>query len=229
MKITLFALFAGLLMLGGFGYGNAEDKPDLSNTAPSKDLIKSAVESAKLEDRNGYKYLPNTDKPYSGWAKGTYDNGLVKELTQFKEGYVVLWNYWHENGQKKFEVNLKDGKRDGLATSWYENGQKKREVNYKGGEFHGLVIKYNSDGTELLRSTYKDNGSELERTKRLANDGDATAQNNLGLMYMSGTGVPQDYKEAGKWFKMSAEQGEAKESVHPWSYVLQRNRSTPRL
>ena len=216
MKITLFALFAGLLMLGGFGYGNAEDKTDLSNTAPPKDLIKSAVESAKLEDRNGYKYLPNTDKPYSGWAKGTYDNGQVKELTQFKEGYALLTTYWYENGQKKFEANLKDGKqdglmirwyengqkmaeenlkdgkRDGLWTRWYENGQKKREVNYNSGEFHGFVIKYNSDGTELFRSTYKDDGSELERTKRLANDGDATAQNTLGLMYMSGTGVPQD-------------------------------------
>ena len=54
MKITLFALFAGLLMLGGFGYGNAENKPDLSNTVPEKDPIKSAVEFEKLQDRNGY-------------------------------------------------------------------------------------------------------------------------------------------------------------------------------
>ena len=101
MKITLFALFAGLLMLDGFGYGSAEDKPDLSNTSPPKDIIKSAVEWAKLEDRNGYKYLPNTEKPYSGWAKETYDNGQVKSLTQFKEGNVVLLTSWHENGYKK--------------------------------------------------------------------------------------------------------------------------------
>jgi hypothetical protein len=35
----------------------------------------------------------------------------------------------------------------------------------------------------------------------------AFAQINLGLMYYKGEGVPQDDKEAAKWFRMSAEQG----------------------
>ena len=52
--------------------------------------------------------------------------------------------------------------------------------------------------------------SKLERTKRLANDGDSMAQNNLGSMYYNGEGVPQDYKEAVKWYRMSAEQGNAR-------------------
>ena len=133
MKITLFALFAGLLMLGGFGYGSAEDKPDLSNTASPKDPIKSAVESAKLEDRNGYKYLPNTEKPYSGWAKETYDNGQVKSLTQFKEGNVVLATSWHENGGKQSEGNYTSGKEDGLWT-WWHDGKVDFEANYKDGK-----------------------------------------------------------------------------------------------
>ena len=51
--------------------------------------------------------------------------------------------------------------------------------------------------------------SKLERTKRLANDGDSMAQNNLGSMYYNGEGVPQDYKEAAKWYRKSAEQGDA--------------------
>ena len=33
------------------------------------------------------------------------------------------------------------------------------------------------------------------------------AQLNLGLMYAQGQGVPQDYKEAIKWFRLSAKQG----------------------
>ena len=37
--------------------------------------------------------------------------------------------------------------------------------------------------------------------------GDAIAQYNLGLMYEQGKGVPQDYKEAVKWYRKSAEQG----------------------
>jgi len=31
----------------------------------------------------------------------------------------------------------------------------------------------------------------------------------LGLIYSKGQGVPQDYKEAVKWYRLSAEQGVA--------------------
>jgi len=43
----------------------------------------------------------------------------------------------------------------------------------------------------------------------LAEQGDAKAQYNLGLMYSKGQGVPQDYKEGVKWYRLSAEQGNA--------------------
>ena len=50
---------------------------------------------------------------------------------------------------------------------------------------------------------------ELERTRMSAEQGDADAQSNLGTNYYYGTGVPQDYKEAVKWYRKSAEQGHA--------------------
>ncbi len=37
--------------------------------------------------------------------------------------------------------------------------------------------------------------------------GDAYAQNNLGLVYGNGDGVPADYAEAEKWTRLAAEQG----------------------
>ena len=43
-----------------------------------------------------------------------------------------------------------------------------------------------------------------------AEQGDASAQFNLGVMYNHGYGVPQDYKEAVKWYRLSAEQGDAR-------------------
>ena len=43
-----------------------------------------------------------------------------------------------------------------------------------------------------------------------ANGGDYIAQNNLGVIYEIGEGVPQDYKEAVKWYRKAAEQGFAK-------------------
>ena len=40
---------------------------------------------------------------------------------------------WYENGQKKIEVNFKDGKADGLWTSWDDFGNKVSETTYKNG------------------------------------------------------------------------------------------------
>jgi uncharacterized protein len=50
---------------------------------------------------------------------------------------------------------------------------------------------------------------DFQETKKLAEGGDASAQYNLGTMYFNGAGVPQDYKEGVKWYKMAAEQGNA--------------------
>ena len=45
--------------------------------------------------------------------------------------------------------------------------------------------------------------------RSLAEQGDASAQNTLGIMYYNGDGVPQDYQEAMKWYRLAAEQGHA--------------------
>ena len=46
---------------------------------------------------------------------------------------------WYENGQKKTEVNFKDGKQHGLGSMWHENGQKSMECTFKDGKTHGLM------------------------------------------------------------------------------------------
>ena len=49
----------------------------------------------------------------------------------------------------------------------------------------------------------------LREWRPLAEQGDAVAQYNLGLMYGNGQGVPQDYAEAVKWYRLAAAQGNA--------------------
>ena len=49
----------------------------------------------------------------------------------------------------------------------------------------------------------------FEDTKWFAEQGFAWAQNNLGVMYEKGDGVPQDDAEAVGWYRMAAEQGDA--------------------
>ena len=43
--------------------------------------------------------------------------------------------------------------------------------------------------------------------RRLAREGDAVAQFNLGIMYQNGEGAPRDLAEAARWFGKSADQG----------------------
>ncbi len=49
----------------------------------------------------------------------------------------------------------------------------------------------------------------LQEWRPLANEGDADAQYNLGLMYDGGKGVPLDDAEAVKWYRLAADQGDA--------------------
>ena len=49
----------------------------------------------------------------------------------------------------------------------------------------------------------------FERNKKAAEQGDAYAQSNLGLMYANGQGVEQDYAKAFEWWQKAAEQGDA--------------------
>ncbi len=54
-----------------------------------------------------------------------------------------------------------------------------------------------------------DYATALQEFRPLAEQGNAYAQYNLGIMYEIGQGVPQDYAEAVKWYRLAAEQGDA--------------------
>ena len=47
----------------------------------------------------------------------------------------------------------------------------------------------------------------LQEWRPLAEQGDADAQKDLGVMYYTGQGVPQNYDEAVRWYRLAAEQG----------------------
>ncbi|KAF8920469.1 hypothetical protein BGZ58_004354, partial [Dissophora ornata] len=49
----------------------------------------------------------------------------------------------------------------------------------------------------------------MEWYLKAANQGNASAQYNLGFMYEHGKGVPQDYSKAMEWYLKAANQGHA--------------------
>ena len=60
----------------------------------------------------------------------------------------------------------------------------------------------------------------LKEWKPLADQGHADAQHNLGWMYASGEGVPEDDAEAAGWYRLAADQGDADAQHHlGWMYA----------
>ena len=73
-------------------------------------------------------------------------------------------------------------------------------------------------GTEVSAQDYKKGyeaynignyDTAMKEWKPLAEQGYASAQFNLGVMYQYGEGVLKDYVKAVKWYRLSAEQGDA--------------------
>ena len=58
--------------------------------------------------------------------------------------------------------------------------------------------------------TLAQDSNSIEKTQKLAGQGDVEAQFNLGTIYYKGEGVTQDYELAVKWFRKAAERGHAK-------------------
>ena len=72
------------------------------------------------------------------------------------------------------------------------------------------VPSYSADFNKGLTAAQNgDFATALKEWKPLAEQGDAKAQHNLGGMYENGIGVPQDFKEAVRFYWLSAEQGYA--------------------
>lgn len=67
---------------------------------------------------------------------------------------------------------------------------------------------------------------ELADLRARAEVGDAQAEYNLGLMYDTGRGVPQDYAEAVRWYRLAAEQGHI-EAQHQLGRMYHQGRGVP--
>ena len=177
MKTLLIGLMVVLLLVGCGEEPGGDDpkgKVNMEGTAPNEDALETAVDWSKLQDRNGVTYLPNTDKPFSGYAKRFYDNEQVEVLAEFDGGYVVRLQQWQENGTPRWDIGYMQGKvggqdvpldnfwesnsscHHGLWTRWYPDGKKESEENYKEGKLHGLWTFWHENGQKAREWNFKD-------------------------------------------------------------------------
>ncbi|MBL7839384.1 MAG: hypothetical protein JNJ75_04525 [Cyclobacteriaceae bacterium] len=93
------------------------------------------------------------------WAMGTKikdeewtEGGKQIKLIQFNGPCYELY----ENGAKKLQYTLKDGKYEGKYTSWYPDGAIEVSSNYKADKKNGKHIEYFKNGKPELEATYVD-------------------------------------------------------------------------
>ena len=65
---------------------------------------------------------------------------------------------------------------------------------------------------------------DLEQLRKDAEQGDATAQYQLGFRYNIGQGAPQDDAEAVRWYRLAAEQGDVADAPIPPRWHVRRRR-----
>lgn len=88
----------------------------------------------------------------NGEFKEFFENGNLSQIGSFKNGDMKNIKVFYENGNLKFEQNLKE--RKGKYRGYYPNGQLEEEGEVFQGEEIGLWKYYSEDGN-LLKTEYK--------------------------------------------------------------------------
>jgi antitoxin component YwqK of YwqJK toxin-antitoxin module len=95
-----------------------------------------------LEEKPNYDEWRDWESLDDELEESWHDESIDFWWDDFGDGREGTWTSWHENGQKKSEINYKDYdelqipegapiyEQDGAAIEWHENGQVKSEGNY---------------------------------------------------------------------------------------------------
>lgn len=157
------------------------------------------VKVADVEKRNGFFYLKNNNKLYSGDIVDHHSNGNIKVTASLKQGIPDgIETQWWQNGTKRsttiykrgklegirkkwtssgvmwFEAEFKNGRLNGTRTIWHNNGVLFTKTEYvKGKMVDGIIYSYNINGEASWRNTYLND--EVIKTEYYCEDGNISA------------------------------------------------------
>lgn len=99
------------------------------------------VEISQVEVVDGYYHRIGDDLGISGVVYENFVDDTPKAEINLMYGLQHgKYTQWHEStGNKEFEANFYQGKRDGITTFWYPSGKLKSQTSYKAGTQHGLA------------------------------------------------------------------------------------------
>ena len=74
----------------------------------NKEAIDEAVMMDKLQVRGDLTFIPNTEEPYSGFAKKLFDNDQLEFLIKFTNGYISAVKSWRSNGSPQNYIEVSE-------------------------------------------------------------------------------------------------------------------------
>ena len=77
----------------------------------------------------------------------------VNILNGKKQGLEI---FWYESGRIKIQTNYVDDKEDGVWNQWYENGQQRAQSNFVNGKKEGSEYTWDKGGRLKSELLYKD-------------------------------------------------------------------------
>tara|TARA_B100000686_G_scaffold76341_1_gene82280 strand:- start:4656 stop:6947 length:2292 start_codon:yes stop_codon:yes gene_type:complete len=108
-----------------------------------------------LLEYGGLKYMPFSEKPFSGKVFELYDNGEKHWEKVYKNGVEDgYYKSWYPNSNPQMKVMLRKGKWHGKYTFWYENSKVKEEIRYSNGVKNGKFVFWNEDGVKIEQGHY---------------------------------------------------------------------------
>lgn len=114
---------------------------------PTSAAATEPLHSDGIERRGDLFYEVGKDQPASGVVIVTYDDGSRKLEQPLKDGKQVgTQKQWHEDGVQKAEIKFRDGKLHGYSTWWYPNGMTRVWLGFRDGKLHGRGMFWYENG-----------------------------------------------------------------------------------
>lgn len=188
--LFLLLLLPFFLILSTTAQLTAQDAAHPTTTDISK-LIKQAKSGdAQAEYDLGEAYLdgrgvPKDEAEAVRWFRKAAEQGNAAAQTYVAVGYVETKNYVE-------------------AVRWYRKAAEQGDL-VAGGQL--CAFEYESGAGLISRTNYDPEPEDARLCRKVAEQGYADAQLNLGQLYANGFGVPKDEAEAVRWYLKAAEHG----------------------
>lgn len=112
------------------------------------------VEFQDTEIRGEVVYVKGEEKGFTGLLRDYYENGNIREESEYKDGYRDgKSKEYTRDGNLREELEYKRGKIDGIRRMYYDSGKLEMYQEWKDDELHGISKHYFESGNIRYEST----------------------------------------------------------------------------